>query len=94
MAYPKALSFSHEGSLLAVAGKSTTGGGGCDINLCPIEIIRTHYTEGDTGHILRVLATLEGHHDWITDVAFSQDDRLIASSSADGLVLIWGIPAI
>jgi WD40 repeat protein len=94
MAYPKTLSFSHDGNLLAVGGKATTGGGGCDINLCPIEIIHTHYTQSDSGYGFEVLATLEGHRDWITDVAFSPDDRLLASSSADGVVLIWGISPI
>jgi WD40 repeat protein len=35
------------------------------------------------------LQTLEGHSDWVTSVAFSHDDRRLASASYDNTVKIW-----
>lgn len=34
-------------------------------------------------------AVLEGHKDWVCAVAFSDDDRLLASGSRDGTVKLW-----
>jgi len=34
-------------------------------------------------------AVLEGHKDWVCAVAFSEDDRLLASGSRDGTVKLW-----
>ncbi|KAI3575832.1 hypothetical protein IWW34DRAFT_749170 [Fusarium oxysporum f. sp. albedinis] len=33
-----------------------------------------------------LLQTLEGHSDWVNAVAFSPDDKLLASASNDGTV--------
>lgn len=95
MAYPRALSFSHDGRLLIVAGKLTAAGGGCNTNPCPIEISympNNFWRWEDNEQIGKILISLEGNKVWYTDVAFSGDDRFIASSSMDGLVVIWGIP--
>ena len=40
---------------------------------------------------LSPLLTLTGHEDDVTDVAFSPDNSLVASSSADGTIRVWNI---
>jgi WD40 repeat protein len=37
------------------------------------------------------LANLLGHSDWITGLAFSPDDSLLASGSDDGTVIVWDV---
>jgi WD40 repeat protein len=36
-------------------------------------------------------ATLEGHKDWITDIAFSPDGAALASSSHDRTARLWDV---
>lgn len=67
----------HEGTLLALSG--WTGHG----NLYEIKIFDLKSKEA--------LVSISGHTDWITQLAFSPDDRLLASSSADGTLRLWGI---
>jgi WD40 repeat protein len=92
MAYPDSLSFNHEGSLLAVFGKVTDAGGGCDTNLCAIEIIGMPFDPNSSEFSGQVLVTLGEHKAWPVDVVFSSDSRYLASSSNDGLILVWGFP--
>jgi hypothetical protein len=92
MTYPNTLSINHDGSLIAIGGKATTAGGGCNTNLCPIEIIRTHFDPDDPETLFPVAVSLVGPQTGPVDVTFSSDDRYLASSFDNGLVLIWGIP--
>lgn len=89
MAYPKHMSFSPNGNLVAVAGKETTAGGGCNINYCPVEIINLKNYSSEIG-----FESIEiGSHDmWYADVDFNSDGRLLASASLDGVIKIWGVP--
>jgi WD40 repeat protein len=95
MSYPDALSFNHNGNLVAIVGKATTAGGSCMIgsesNICPVMIFHTKSVEYKEGYGSRVLNTLDGHNGWPSDVAFSSDDRFIATSSSMGEVYIWGV---
>src|SRR5947209_2664909 len=36
-------------------------------------------------------ATLEGHTTWVTSVAFSPDNRMVASGSIDGRIKLWEV---
>ena len=38
-----------------------------------------------------VLRHFRGHHDYVTSLAVSRDLRLLASSSADGTIMIWSL---
>lgn len=92
MAYPQSLSLNQEGSLLAIAGKATTAGGGCNINPCPIEIIGMPFDPNGSESDMQVLVTLVEHQAWPVDVTFSSDSRYLVSADNLGLILIWGIP--
>lgn len=88
MAYPDHLSFSPNGYLVAIVGKETTAGGGCNTNLCPIEIVNLQKYSSEAGFE----AIQIGSHDmWYADVDFNSDGRLLASASKDGQIKIWGI---
>jgi WD40 repeat protein len=39
------------------------------------------------------LKILYGHRDYVTDLAFSPSGELLASSSYDGTVILWGLPS-
>jgi hypothetical protein len=98
MTYPLSLDFNSTGDLLAVAGKFTAAGGGCDVVRCAIEIFDTLQqwpslpeTETTSPWGTR-LTVLDGHRTWHTAVTFSPTDRLLVSASVDGLLIIWGIP--
>ncbi len=45
----------------------------------------------DSVDALSPVLTLTGHTDDVTDVAFSPDNTLLASSSADGTVRVWNV---
>jgi WD40 repeat protein len=92
MIYPISMSFNHEGTLLAVGGKATAAGGWCESNPCPIEIIQAQHDPNNIEIDLPILATLGEPQTGPVDVRFSNDDRFLASSFENGLVLIWGIP--
>lgn len=38
-------------------------------------------------------ATLEGHKDWVSSVAFSMDGSMLASASHDKSLRVWSVPA-
>ncbi|MBM0741462.1 WD40 repeat domain-containing protein [Phormidium sp. CLA17] len=40
---------------------------------------------------IRLTTTLTGHTDWITDLAFSPDKTLLASSSLDQTIKLWNV---
>ncbi len=92
MAYPLRLTLSHDGSLLAIAGKATAAGGWCQINLCPVEIISAHYEQNTYPNSHPILKMFDVPGQSPLDIAFSPDDRYLASSFDGGLILIWGIP--
>ena len=41
-----------------------------------------------------VLRHFRGHHDYVTSLAVSRDRRLLASSSADGTIMVWSLSEI
>ena len=38
-----------------------------------------------------LVATLEGHDDWVRSVKFTRDGRYLASVAADGKLIVWDI---
>jgi|GEM_PF-3748332 len=88
MAYPDHMSFSPNGYLVAIVGKETTAGGGCNTNLCPVEIINLQDYSSDKGF---GAIQIGSHEMWYSDVDFNVDGRLLASASQDGLIKIWGV---
>jgi WD40 repeat protein len=73
------VAFSSDGTLLA----ATTWLNGNEDGMGEIRIFETA-----TG---RLLATLAGHLGLVTDVAFSPNSSLLASTAADGTVRLWGV---
>ncbi len=95
LAYPEALGFNSEGSLLAIVGKATTAGGSCDstveANHCPLVLLDTRYYVDTRSFDFTIHATRNEHNGGVKDVAFSPDDRLIASADSLGTVFVWGV---
>lgn len=91
MSYPTTIAFSSDGSMLAIGGKATMAGGGCeiDINPCSIKIVHTRFSDEDD--TFEELISLDVYKGQPIDVIFSADDRFLASVFHDGLILVWGI---
>lgn len=91
MVYPESMDFNHNGTLVAVGGKATAAGGWCESNPCPIEIIQGQHDPDNVEAGLPILVSLEEPQTGPLDVTFSNDDRYLAASFQNGIVLIWGI---
>jgi len=42
----------------------------------------------------KIIATLEGHNDWISKLAFSPNGKILASASPDGTIILWEMPGM
>ena len=41
--------------------------------------------------IYNLIATLEGHEDWVTSLTFNNDETTLFSSSYDGKIILWDL---
>lgn len=75
------LAFSHRGTLLAAACADR------DLNVINLYTVAgAGSPPTETGHLL---VAFNGHHNLVHDLAWSQDDKLLASASSDGTICVW-----
>jgi WD40 repeat protein len=84
-AYPHTLDINSTGTLVAITGKEDTAGGRCvpglTYNVCSVQVIDTR--TGEIRFYSRIVV--------YQYAVFSGDDRILATASRDGAVILWGV---
>jgi WD40 repeat protein len=79
------LTFSPDGSLLAAAESTSSGGPSSDVLLFDLRLSKSGKPE------LHHVRTLSGHTAWVTALAFSPDGKMLATGGFDRKLRLWRI---
>ncbi|HMN26537.1 MAG TPA: hypothetical protein PKE45_00175, partial [Caldilineaceae bacterium] len=80
---PRGVAFSHQGQLLAISGDGV------------VRLWQVRHDEAESGpdeDPVAPILVLNGHTDRVSSVAFSPDDRTLASGGRDGRICLWSLP--
>lgn len=80
-----AVTFSPDGSLLAAAESTSSGGPSSDVLLFDVKVSKTKTPE------LRLARTLVGHTAWVTALCFSPDGHTLATGGFDRKLRLWRV---
>lgn len=82
----KGVTFSSDGTILASAGCADP-----DLELARVPCSQGEIRLWDVRSGTLLLPPLVGHSSWANDVTFRSDDRIVASVSWDGSVILWDV---